>query len=292
MHLLYITFGDNNKNHTQAYFSVYSFLAKDIKFSSINIITDKPLYYKSIENRINIIEVDSKKLEEWKGDYGFFWRIKIKAIELICQTYPGEPVLYLDSDTFLFGASSKIDELALTKKAMMFENEGPLQSLRSKTMRTMTRHLKGMVIAGIANFEKLEMWNAGVVFTPNTLQQEEVRLALTICDEMCRHKVKDQFVEQFALSVALHSSYTLQPASGFIAHYWSNKEEWNELIRTFFIESKMMNLSFGEELVCFRKLNLEQYPVVKISKNTNFRLKRMIDKLFGDKKVAYIGPGK
>ena len=290
MHLLYITFGDNNKNHTQAYFSVYSFLAKDIKFSSVNIITDKPLYYKSIENRVNIIKVDTKKLEEWKGVHGFFWRIKIKAIELICESYPGEPVLYVDSDTFLYGNPNHLSALFQRNKAAMFENEGPLNSLKSKTMRTMTAQLRGVEIDGINNFGKLSMWNAGVVFTPNTREQQEVKLALRICDEMCRLKVKDQFVEQFALSVALQLCYGLEPSSHIIAHYWSNKEEWNDLIRAFFIENKMRNLSWEEELDHFRQINLLQYPVVKISKNTNARLKRLIDKIFPDKKKAFLAP--
>ncbi len=274
MHLLYLTFGDNIRNHTQAYFSIYSFLAKGIQPASINVITDKPWYYKSIEKQVNIIEASAALLQEWMGPDKFFWRVKIKAIEKLCAMYAGEPVLYLDSDTFFYGNNHAYDQLRASKQAIMFENEGFLKQLPSKTMRTMSAQLKHLSIAGFSNLPDWSMWNAGVVFIPNSKNKQEIELALELCDEMCTSKVKDQFVEQFALSVALQHSYGLMPAGDIIAHYWSNKEEWNEVIRTFFVECQMMQLEFEEQLERYRSINIHSYPVVKIVANTNRRLKK------------------
>ncbi|MFT4022348.1 MAG: hypothetical protein QM664_01040 [Flavihumibacter sp.] len=290
MHLLYVTFGNNNRNHTQAYFSIYSFWAKKLTLSSINIITDKPRFYKSIENKVNIIEADEAQLLDWKGEYGFFWRIKIKAIEKICSLYAGEPVMYLDSDTFFWGAADIITQLSGADNAVMWENEGTQNSLRSKTMRRMTADLKNLTIGGLSELAGYDMWNAGVVFTPNKKNNKDIEFALTLCDEMCRHKVKDQYVEQFALSVALQVSYGLQAASGWMAHYWSNKEEWNDLIREFFLESKMEGLSFEEELLKFSEIDFRKHPVVRLVKNRKRRLLNLIEKSIKDRKVEYLTP--
>ncbi len=288
MNLLYLTFGDNIRNHTQAYFSIYSFLAKGIQPASINIITDKPGYYKSIESRVNIIEANAALLQEWMGPYQFFWRVKIKAIEKLCYMYAGEPVLYLDSDTFFYGDSGDYESLSGSKQAVMFENEGLLKELPSKTMRTMSAQLKNLPIAGLSNLPEWNMWNAGVVFTPNQKEAKEMELALALCDDMCRNKVKDQFAEQFALSVALEQLYGLQPAAHTIAHYWSNKEQWNEVIRTFFIECQMLGLNFEEQLEKYRDINVYNYPVVRISRTTNRKLKQKVDQIFGDKRIEYL----
>ncbi len=288
MNLLYLTFGDNIRNHTQAYFSIYSLLARGVQPSSINIVTDKPWYYKSIENRVNIIEANAALLQEWMGPYQFFWRVKIKAIEKICLMYSGEPVLYLDSDTFFYGNSGDYKTLAENKQALMVEKEGRLNELPSKTIRTMSAQLKNLTVAGLSNLPERSMWNAGVVFTPNNKELKEIELALALCDEMCMKKVKDQFVEQFALSIALDHMYGLKPADQAIAHYWSNKEEWNEVIRTFFIECQMFALDFDQQLEKCRSINIGNYPIVRMSSNTNRRLKRTVDRLFGDKKVEYL----
>ncbi|MGN7783772.1 hypothetical protein ACTJIJ_04570 [Niabella sp. 22666] len=290
MNLLYLTFGDNIRNHTQAYFSIYSFLAKGIQPASLNIITDKPWYYKSIEKQVNIIEANAALLQEWMGPYQFFWRVKIKAIEKLCRMYTGEPVLYLDSDTFFYGTGRDYENLSRSEQAIMFENEGPLKELPSKTMKTMSAQLKNLPLAGLSNLSEWNMWNAGVVFTPNRKDAKEMELALALCDGMCGSKVKDQFAEQFALSVALQHLYGLRSADNAIAHYWSNKEQWNEVIRTFFIECQMLGLDFEEQLKKYREINVHNYPVVRISRSTNRKLKQKVDQIFSDKKIEYLKP--
>jgi len=102
MHLLYLTFGENVNNHIQAHFSIFSFLTQQNEISTINVITDNPEMYHDIKDRINIITITEQTLNEWKGEYGFFWRVKIKAIEMICDLHKNRPVVYLDTDTFLY----------------------------------------------------------------------------------------------------------------------------------------------------------------------------------------------
>src|ERR1700712_98113 len=109
MNLLYITFGDDLGIHLQAAFSICSFLSKSNNdINSINMITDKPFFYNHLKEKVNVISITQQELEDWKGEHQFFWRIKIKAIEKICKMYPNSPVMYLDTDTFLFGDWAKL----------------------------------------------------------------------------------------------------------------------------------------------------------------------------------------
>lgn len=288
MHLLYITFGSDLKNHTQAYFSIYSFLVKKEHISSINVITDHPGFYKSIERHLNIIGVNQHVLNEWKGAYDFFWRIKIKGIEKVCNLYKSEPVLYLDSDTFLYNDLFSLQQTVNEGNAAMFINEGPVSALKSKTMRKMTGGLRKMQFDGLGALQNYNMWNAGVALVPNTKGGEDIKMILEFCDALCANKITDQFIEQFALSVGLAHFYGLQSADSSIAHYWSNKKEWDEVIKKFFVENHMLGLGFDEELKRFANIDFSKHPVTKISKNTKRRLSAMLDRVMKDKKVEYI----
>lgn len=288
MHLLYIIFGDNEKNHQQAYFSIYSFLARQSPISAIHIMTDQPRFYKSMDKRVRIIEMNDALLKEWKGQHDFFWRIKIKGIQQLCMAYPGEPVLYMDTDTFLYKDISSLTASVQRGKALMHEREGVLAEIPTKTTRRMADELKGFVVNGIDNINSYAMWNAGVVMTPNTLGGKDIDLALDICDAMCGYIKHHVLVEQFSLAVALEKSYGLEPAGTTIAHYWSTKEEWNAMISAFLLKAYMQDLSEEELLEAFLQLDLGSIPEKRIVKNTAKRLKKWIDQRFPDKKITYL----
>ena len=288
MHLLYITFGNNIRNHVQAYFSILSFLNHNKKAQTINVITDKPEIYKAIEKRINIIIANEDLLKNWRGTHDFFWRIKIKGIEHICKLYPNEPVLYLDSDTFFYSDPGYLFELVNEGHAAMHEDEGVLYKFKGKTLSKMARQLKSLELCGLRDLHLYHMWNAGVVLIPNSKNSEDIALALNLCDAMCANKVTDQFVEQFSLAVAMQHVYGLQEAKPVIAHYWSGKEEWNEAIKDFFIENSMKGTSLGDQFDAKLSFDFSKLPVLKISSNSNRRVKKVIDKLLPDKKTAYL----
>lgn len=288
MHLLYITFGSNLKNHTQLYFSVYSFLAAKNDIKGIHIITDMPAFYKALGNKVNIIPVDQQTLTEWKGPHLFFWRIKIKAIQLLCSLYPNEAVLYMDTDTFLYKDMQPLQNAVARGKACMHEKETSLEKAASKTEKKMWQQVKNQVFGGVTIRPAHEMWNAGVVLVPNTKNGADCALALAICDEMCARKVKPRLIEQYALAVALHETYGLEPADGCIAHYWGNKEEWNILIDQFFLSAYFQASSDEEIYRAFHQLDLERIAVKRKVRNTNRRLKQLVQRLFPDRQAWYV----
>lgn len=288
MHLVYITYGPNERNHLQAYFSITSFLARNAPLSSINVITDQPLFYKKIEKHLNIISVSQQILTEWKGEHGFAWRIKIKGLEEICLRYPNAPVMYLDTDTFLYGDFTHALDIVRSGHAAMQEHEGKLAAIGTRTASRMKADLSNVSFNGLPPLDSFDMWNAGAVLTPNTKQTEDIRLALALCDTMLNKKVIPQFVEQFSLAVALQHYYGLKPLGPFIAHYWSNKNEWNEMIIQFFISCHLQCLSDVEIMEKIRTIDFSSIPERRIKKNTNIRLKKIIDKYFVDKEIRYL----
>ena len=288
MNLLYIAIGESINTHIQAHFSIYTFLTQGKKINTINIITDSPYYYNDIGSYLNIIKVDEKQLKKWKGEHNFFWRIKIKAIELLCNLYKNEPVLYLDGDTFLYKNIEPLKETMLQGIALMHENEGNLSLLKGKTLRKMWAQVKNNIYNGIAILPSHSMWNAGVVATPNQKNNEECLLALSICDEMCKQDVTPRLIEQFALSVALNEIYGLHPADNTIAHYWSNKDEWNGVIEKIFISEQFKLRTIEQTIEIIKEFDFSKVAIKTKVRNTNKRLKSVVEKSFPTKNIAFV----
>lgn len=288
MHLLYLTFGSRTEVHSQAAFSIFSFLNGKSRPTTINIITDQPSLYCHLTPYTNIIALSATDLKAWEGQYQFFWRVKIKALEKICALYPSEPVIYVDTDTFLNGSLTTLQQVLKEGKALMHENESPLSTKISKTEKRMWHQLQGKTIAGVPMMHTDCMWNAGVVATPNSQNNEDCRLALAICDEMCCQGITRRLIEQYALSIALEKTYGLQPAAANIAHYWQVKDIWNNFISQFFLQSHFSQWSFDETLQQAAQLDLSQLPIGLTVRSTNRRLKHWADKLFPSKNPVYL----
>lgn len=291
MNLLFITFGKNVAIHAQAAFSIYSFLVHKKIIDSINIITDAPHYYQHLKEYVQVVPVTEDQLNEWKGPHQFFWRIKIKAIEKICNQYLNKPVVYLDTDTFLYEDANALTKDLLTT-AFMHEEENILSKGRSKTENKMWQQVGLKTFGGIKVKESASMWNAGVVAIPNTKNGEDVSTALAICDDMCAAGVTPRLIEQFALSIALEHYYILKPASPFIAHYWSNKSDWDKEINEFFAACYFQQLVPQQIIEVVRDYNFSKYPVKKLNRNTAKRLNNYINDVFAPRNIEYVSKEK
>ncbi|MDQ3552021.1 MAG: hypothetical protein M3413_10865 [Bacteroidota bacterium] len=287
MNLLFITFGKNINIHSQAAFAIYSFLVYKHQVNSVNVITDAPQYYQHLKEEVNIITISEDLLSEWKGPHNFFWRIKIKAIEQLCNQYKGQPVIYLDTDVFLFKDSKILKESFLNSVAFMHEDEGVLSKAKSKTEKKMWHQVASKTFGSITVKESDSMWNAGVVAVPNSKNGKDISTALAICDEMCAAGVTPRLIEQFALSLALDQYYTLKPASPFIAHYWSNKAEWDKEITDFFSGCLFQQLTQQQILDLVASYDFLKHPVKQLTRNTSKRLQKYINSFFPPRNVEY-----
>jgi hypothetical protein len=288
MHLLYCTFGNHFNHHLQAGFSAMSFLQQRNQIDSINIITDAPAFYKHLSGHVNVITVTPEKIKEWHGPYNYFFRVKIKAIQEIAAIYPGEPVMYCDTDTFLYSDISSLKADLLRGKAYMHEDEGLLSQRPGKSSIRVWQAVKGKTLAGIETKADDHMRNAGIVATPNTQGGKDLELALKVCDEICANSGVLYLAEQYSFSLTLNHIYTAGDASPWIAHYWSNKPDWNQFILSWVAEQQFKGQNMEEMLAAFSRLDLSQVPVYVRRKSTAEKLNRLVDRIFPSRDHQYI----
>ncbi|WP_299703997.1 hypothetical protein [uncultured Pontibacter sp.] len=288
MDLLFLTFGPIIKYHYQANFSMLSFLQQRAEVNSINIYTDYPEFYTRLGDSVNVVPVSESLLRKWKGEHDFFWRVKIKVLEDFMLRGGQHPVVYLDSDTFLHQDLIHFKEQLLQGKAFMHEYEGKLSELKSKTEQTMWGQLQGKTFGGLSITPDCQMWNAGVVAIPAQKNLETVRLAQRICDDMVAAGVTRRLIEQFALATALNHTYGLQPARPWVGHYWSNKDDWNEAVAAFFLESLLKTYTLQQDLARMQAFDFSQFPIRRKVKNTRIRLIKLVDKLFPIQPISFV----
>lgn len=288
MNLLYIAFGDDTLIHAQFSFSIYSFLNQQQFVDTINIITDKEEYYNHLKPLVNIIAITTADLKEWKGKHNYLWRIKIKAIEKLALIYPNQQILYLDADTFLFNDLKALKNNLNKGLAVMHDEEGFLSKKKTKTQRIMWQQIKGKTFGKIDMQPTDIMWNAGVIAFPNTCNNNEIKLALAICDDMCEAVPVKHFVEQYAFSIALQKMYGLTAAKDCIAHYWGTKNTWNKVINIFFLEAYFCKWDQATITQKINEIDKTSIPIYEKIKNTGVRLKALIDNLFPIKEITYL----
>jgi hypothetical protein len=288
MNILFIVFGNDTQHYIQSNFSIYTFLAQKKEETIIHVITDKPEMYNSIATQVNLIAIEDSILKEWRGEFDFFWRIKIKAIEHLWEKYKDQHILYLDSDTFLFGNFSALLEELNNGNAFMHLCEGEWKKLQSKTEKKMWQQINNNTYGDITITAKYSMWNAGAIGIPAAHGGKIIEKTLQICDDMLRNDVTRRLIEQYSFSVALAYITTLVEAQNQIGHYWSNKEDWNKFITTFFIEHTLQNHSKEEIIASVKNIDFKKIPVYVDKPNTNGRLKKKIDSFFPNRKEIFI----
>ena len=206
MNLLLLTFGDNTDNHQQAVFAALSFM-RDPHIRRVLVVTDRPDFYRwlygternalSTEDggkdasgkrgmaAVEILPITAETLTGWQGPQQFFWRIKIQAVAMAVRQYPGQHLLYVDSDTFLAGSLADMVRQLDAGAAYMHCFENRLGDRNSRTLTRTRRALVGRTLAGITLTGRHEMWNAGVIGLPASTAAERVAQALQLCDTMC-----------------------------------------------------------------------------------------------------------
>ena len=287
MNLLYFIVGNTTIYHTQCYFSILSFLSYD-NIDGIYIYTDAPDFYNRLGNKVHVVQLSKDKMQEWRGEADFFWRTKIKLLEDFSEKHPQEPMVYLDTDTFLYKSSQALlTGLRSGRTAYMHTNEGELNKMKHTPGR-MWKQIEGKTFGGITFKDKAYMWNAGLVAVPVENRLEVIRQALNVCDEMCSAGVTRRLIEQFSISAALTENYDLQPADDMVGHYWGNKNGWNELISDFFLQAYLKNLPEEELIDSLKNFNYNQIPVYIPVKNTKKRLISLVNKLVKEKEPGWL----
>lgn len=286
MNIVYLLFGNNLEHYQQVYFSIYTALVHKSEDDKIVVITEQPNLFTHFHDLIETIEINKDIIVEWEGIHKFFWRVKIKALELIATKYPSQHILYMDGDTYIYNNLNLLKEELDKGQNFMHVNEGKLCELSSKTEKTMWKQMNGKTFAGIQMNTETCMWNAGLIAISNQ-HLASLTLCLKLNDELCAANVTRRLIEQFSFGQATNQYSKLKPADHVVGHYWGNKEQWNEVISQFLKTSFMKNLTVKEICTETQSLPLLDIPINVRRSSTQRKLKRFIDSFYKDKKAVY-----
>ena len=311
MNLLQLTFGDNTDNHQQAVFAALSFM-RDPHIRRVLVVTDRPDFYRwlsgtarnapSIDDGggdasgkpgmapVETLPITAETLTAWQGPQQFFWRIKIQAVAMAVRQYPGQHLLYVDSDTFLAGSLADMVRQLDAGAAYMHCFEDCLGDRNSRTLTRTRRALAGRTLEGITLSGRHEMWNAGVIGLPASTAAERVAQALQLCDAMCATDCPRRLIEQFAFSLALQQG-TLHPCQDVIGHYWGNKPAWNRLIAGFLAEARLKDETVAQAVARMGQVDWRALPLEHRQRRWVLRLKAGIDWVLPPKKLRHFTPG-
>jgi len=234
-----------------------------------------------------VIPIDDQQIEAWQGDYHFFWRAKIKAIEYVSSLYPQDDILYLDCDTILYGDINALRQPLKDGCGLMDENEGHPSRMKTKTLR-MWKTIAGRTYDGITLGAKHNMYRAGVVGIPHAKAPEVLTTALALCDGMLADGAERIVIEQYSLSVALFERVGLRETYPVIAHYWASKEYWIKAGMELMARVLLTKASPEEEMQMYEALDFSQLPIYVYKSNTARRLKGLVGKVFKDRDLRFI----
>ena len=273
MNIVYFVLGGSTVIHMQVNFSIRTFLAQRSADDVVYVVTDSPAMYAALPH-VTTILITPEQICEWRGPHDFFWRVKIKVLQIIAQKSPDKPMIYLDGDTYLYGSLDEIKARLKQGHGMMHLDEGCPGDMKQKS-QMMWQTVNGRTYGGVTIGRQHHMWNAGVVAIPAELVVKVTNLALAVCDGMLDDGSEPVVVEQYALSIALYESVVqMEEAKRWIGHYWHYKYYWSRYIAHFFVRSYRQGQGVEDELQRIRKTNLKrvhQWVLVK----------RTISKLLG-----------
>ena len=285
MDLLLLSFGTRLENHFQAAFSILSFLARP-GIERVFVLTDAPRFYAQFGARIEILPIDEALMSQWRGDSGFFWRIKIKAIEKVVGI-SGHDLLYVDSDTFLAGDLTALSSALASGATVMHRLESRLSQRTSSTEKAMWAVLRGKTFSGIRIDDQTAMWNAGVIGLPGVSAGDDIARTLELCDALCATPCTRRLIEQFSFSLALASGARLTPCDNAVIHYWGNKPDWNRAMREFFVEAALTDADLSERISRIADFDFQALPILRKESTARRRMVTAADWLFPPKRLAY-----
>lgn len=286
MNIVYLVFGNKIDNYQQAYFSIYTAITRKNIDDRIIVVTEDASLFGAFADRIEVVPIDKDVIKEWEGKYRFFWRVKIKALQLIAQKYPKDSLLYLDSDTFFYKDMHDLRDGLRSGQNYMHTQEGKLSMLSSKTEKLMWKQMRGKIFHNTQINENSAMWNAGLIGI-SYKHFDCLDLTLGINDDMCATRVTRRLIEQFAFSLGLNEYSALKPADHIVGHYWGNKKGWNKIIDQFLKECFMKNYSFDQIIEQVKNIDLTENPIGLKESSTHKRLTNMLDKFFKPKNLTY-----
>ena len=285
--VVFLAFGPRVDLYAQIYFALRSAQSWREGNYNVTVLTDKPEFMASLKEEVDIIHLSSETLVEWRGEHDFLWRIKMKAIEHVAKIHPEDHILYFDSDIVVAKSLDMLISRLDSGSSIMHIKEKVIASSSSRKDKKLSKALSGFEFSKYKFDDASEMYNAGVMGVPAGKSIQVLSDAIDLCDALCGTEADKTYLEQLAFSIALKATGNLLTAEDVIIHYWGNKDNWNNLIENYLLESKFKQLSKESELKMMRHINFSETPYYYRIQATNRRFKKLADKMFSGERMRF-----
>jgi hypothetical protein len=211
--IVYLAHG-NSRIYFQARFSILTLLhllEKDNADCRIVVYTDSPSFFDRYN--VSIRELSQETIRQWKGEYDFVHRVKIKMLD-DCLNLGGH-LFYLDTDTYFKTHPGELFSSLSKDTSIMFRNEGVISGQNHHLFhRFLRKHSTSLHIPVV---DSISMWNSGVIGL-HSHNLGLVRRVLQLNDDIYP-SFSAHTVEQFSFSYVLQDETTIKDAESFITHY-------------------------------------------------------------------------
>lgn len=241
----------------------------------VHVYTDEPRFFEPLASAIELRTLTPGDLAAWKGPRDFIYRTKPLMLQEMAARFPGDPILFLDADTFWRRPPSAVLSRIAPGRAVMHAREEHLGDRDDPHMRNLRRHLGRIAFRGAPVDVDRWMWNSGAIgLHPADFAVLEDWLAFI--DEVIP-RYRRPIVEQYGLGMLLQQRGELQACDDAVFHYWYQKEEYTaavrrevELLRTLPPQDALARVRDEPVHVTFRERVKRRVPLMKRVKRSLF----------------------
>ncbi|WP_375418919.1 hypothetical protein [uncultured Hymenobacter sp.] len=243
------------------------------------IFTDRPDFFKPHLGDLpaDYVHLTAEAMQQMRGPQQYVHRIKLATVDQVFRDYPGDQLLFCDSDTFFVAPAEALLERLRPGVSLLHQREftyaeavdvyasyKPAQDEYPRRFIELIESQTFQVGGQPRKFLRTQhMWNSGVL----ALRPEIAALMPDIV------ALNDAFyagsgwmtVEQIAFSLALPTQTQLMPSDEFVFHYWGagQKQLMDRQLAQLFA-GPFGRLSLAERLSQVRHLSSEWWHAVKL----------------------------
>ena len=287
MTIMYLTFGQKTEYHLQAYLSMLSFRRQTTPQDRIVMVTTTPELYRHARSWADIVTISDDEVGQWKGRHQYMFRVKTMAMRQQVEAHPDDHLLFVDTDTVLYGDLQQMRAILDRGTGLLHRNEGHPSQMKGPSLK-MWKTVRGRTYGHVTLGEEHCMWNSGIIGMPRQQMKQIADDTLMLLDGMLDDGVKSFNIEQYAMSVAMQAHVPLAETYDYVAHYWGNKEEWEQMATDVLLRAYMQESGLDDELQAVADSMLRQPPVFVHRSNTARRQRQFVARLFPDRNHQYV----
>lgn len=287
MTIMFLTFGQKTEYHVQAYLSMLSFRRQATAQDHIVMVTTAPEFYRHAQSWADIVTITDEQVQQWKGKHQYMFRVKTVAMCQQVEAHPDDHLLFVDTDTILYGDLKQMRAVLDQGTGLLHRNEGHPSQMKGPSLQ-MWKTVRGNTYGNITLGDTHCMWNSGIIGMPRNKMKQIADDTLMLLDRMLDDGVKSFNIEQYAMSVAMQAHVPLAEAYPYVAHYWASKDYWVNAGMELLSRALLTNATEEEEMLLFEKLDLSKLPINVHHSNTGRRLHNLVEKAFPDRDLRFL----